>query len=140
MNKHQKLALLIAPFLLIGGYIGADYYSVAKEKEAMEQKAGRLTALDSCDLQTDYCTLQKGVLEIKLRVNPSLAEQLLLVSNHSLDGVTVAFGNGSPEIMSMGSDNKHWKLFVSSDAIETTKLKLVTSINEVFYFAEVDSR
>ncbi len=137
MNKHQKLALLIAPFLLIGGYIAADYYSIAKEKTAMEQKAGRLKAVDGCNLQADACTLQKGPLEIKLRVNPSLAEQLLLVSNHSLDGVTIAFGGASPEVMSMGSDNKHWNISLSSDAIEPAKIKLITSINEVFYFADV---
>ena len=45
MNKHKKLALIVAPFLLIGGYVAADYYAAAQARAEMDNKAGRLRNL-----------------------------------------------------------------------------------------------
>ncbi len=138
MNKHQKLALIVAPFLLIGGYIAADYYSIAQDKAAMEQKAGRMTTLGDCNLQKGSCILQKGPLEMTLSVDQATAGQLLLVSNQPLEGVTIAFADDNPERMFLDGDNKHWKMTMKSAVIVATKLKLITSINKVYYFVEVD--
>ena len=35
MNRHTKLALMVAPFLAILGYIGADFY---EEDQASQEK------------------------------------------------------------------------------------------------------
>ncbi|MEE9302392.1 MAG: hypothetical protein V3U84_01270 [Thiotrichaceae bacterium] len=135
MNKHQRLALIVAPFLLIGGYIAADYYDVAQQKVAMAEKAGRLTLVDGCNLQTNSCTLQKGGLELQLKAVGS--GKLLLTSNEALEGATLAIGDDEPKGMLKSNDNKHWEIQLPENAIKATTMKLVTSINQVFYFAEI---
>ncbi len=137
MNKHQKLAMLVAPFLIIGGYVAADYYAAAQARAEMDNKAGRLTTVDGCNLQVNKCTLQKGNLEMKLMLDPDDQHQLLLVSNEALEGVSLALDNTEPAKMTLNGDNQHWKIGLTAPVKANTTLKLITSINEVLYFIEI---
>lgn len=63
MNRHTKLGLLIAPFLLIGSYIATDFYL---ENKADQQKVFMMTLKEHCDIFKGQCILNSGDFEINV--------------------------------------------------------------------------
>lgn len=57
MNKHTKMAFLLAPVLLIGGYVASDFYV---EHEASQPKIINMTVQEHCDIKASSCILQSG--------------------------------------------------------------------------------
>lgn len=57
MNKHTKLAILIAPILAIGGYIASDLYLASDAEKA---KFIPLATEKSCDVLAGECVLSSG--------------------------------------------------------------------------------
>lgn len=88
MSKHTKLAILIAPVLLIAGFIASDYYV---EQQAAKDKVYYLTQQNNCDVLADKCVLESGKFLISVsddqgttRINstfPLDTVVLMLVSN-----------------------------------------------------------
>ena len=83
MNKHKKLAIFIAPILIIIGYIASDYYI---EYQAEEQKLFRLTVDGSCDILNGECILKAG--DFKLNIFDK-AGMTSVNSTFPLDSVTI---------------------------------------------------
>ena len=137
MNRHQKLAIIIVPFLIIGGYVAADYYVLAKEKATLQGKALQLELQEPCDLYTTACILKQGNAKMKLKAIPSLNGQLSLLSNYPLEGVTLSLDDGKPQPLLMGSDGNHWQTNIENITLKPKQLRLVTSINKMFYFADI---
>ncbi|KGJ88044.1 hypothetical protein [Thalassotalea sp. ND16A] len=54
MNKHTKLALMVAPVLAIGGYIASDFWV---EEQANATRIFQMTPENSCDVLTGNCVL-----------------------------------------------------------------------------------
>lgn len=63
MNRHTKLAFMVAPFLLIGGYIASDFYI---EHEAGKQRVFNLVPFGHCDVINQKCILKSGDFEVNL--------------------------------------------------------------------------
>jgi len=63
MNRHKNLALMVAPFLIIGGYIISDFYV---EYKAGQQRIFNLTSYGHCDVINQKCILRSGDFEIKV--------------------------------------------------------------------------
>lgn len=63
MNRHTKLAFMVAPFLLIGGYIASDFYI---EHEASKQRVFNLVPFGHCDVINQKCILKSGDFEVNL--------------------------------------------------------------------------
>jgi len=63
MNKHTKLALFVAPVLIILGYIGSDFYL---ENKASEDKIFQLAVIGSCDVLAEKCILKSGKFEANI--------------------------------------------------------------------------
>jgi hypothetical protein len=58
VNKHTKIAILIAPILAVLGYAATDMYS---EYQASEKRVFVMEPQgDSCDIKADKCVLQAG--------------------------------------------------------------------------------
>ena len=57
MNKHTKLAFILAPILLVGGYIASDLYV---EHQASQAKVFHLDVQGNCDVKANSCVLQSG--------------------------------------------------------------------------------
>ncbi|WP_371186634.1 hypothetical protein [Thalassotalea maritima] len=70
MNRHTKVAIFIAPFLLLGGYIAADYWAKHTKGGGVYQ----LTPEPGCDVVGDACLLQSGDLKIKLTQQANLTK------------------------------------------------------------------
>ncbi len=83
MNKHQKLALFIAPLLMIIGYIASDYYI---ESQAHEPKLFVLQTEGECDVLNKQCVLSSG--EFKLSVF-DVEGRTTINSTFPLDAVTL---------------------------------------------------
>ncbi|MBF0219616.1 MAG: hypothetical protein HQL49_08830 [Gammaproteobacteria bacterium] len=83
MNRHSKTAIVIAPFLIVGGYIAADYYDNAQKAQ---QNIFPLEAKESCHLQQSACYLRHEKLSITLNYQ----QQLQISSNYPLDELAMS--------------------------------------------------
>lgn len=64
MNRHTKLAIMVAPFLAIGGYIASDFY-VKHEQESTEQFL-KVDQQGPCDLVNTQCEFEADRLSLTL--------------------------------------------------------------------------
>ena len=63
MNKHTKIAIFIAPFLLLGGYIASDYYL---EYKAQQKRVFQLSPEGHCDVINQKCVLSAGEFQVNI--------------------------------------------------------------------------
>ncbi len=63
MNRHTKIAILIAPILAIGGYIASDLYVT---NEAQQNRIFQLVSKASCDVLAGQCVLSRGELKVNV--------------------------------------------------------------------------
>ncbi|MBU2871863.1 hypothetical protein [Colwellia sp. E2M01] len=63
MNKHLKIAFLVAPILAIAGFGLADLYS---ENKAAQEKVIQLVAEGNCDVTQNDCVLTSGEFKINV--------------------------------------------------------------------------
>jgi len=83
MNKHTKLAILIAPILAIIGYIAADYYD---EHQASKEKIIQMIPDGHCDIINQKCVLKSGEFKINISDTNGLTE---VNSTFPLDSATL---------------------------------------------------
>lgn len=145
MNKHKRIAILVAPFLLIGGFIAADFY-----QKQRSDKLPRLQASGDCRPLQNNCRLGAG--ELQLNISMQRSEQLMyftlmLDSSQPLEDVLIAVGNGSPDAMPvrLEADQQatHWHkpmLLGSQLDMEKLILRLVVTYKGGNYFAELAAR
>ena len=131
MNRHLKLAVILAPFLAIGGYIAADYYSTnAQQKQLLLP----LTGQDECHLINARCLLTNGDLQVNLSVSDSM---LSLMSSHSLDQVIVSVNSKEPIALVQGKNTLRWHSAEKINARGGNKLRVFIRIKKAHYIAEV---
>jgi len=87
MNKHKKLAIFIAPILVVIGYIASDYFI---EHQAAEQKLFHLQTDGRCDIIKSECVLSAG--DFKLNIFDK-AGFTTVNSTFPLDAVTLFLVN-----------------------------------------------
>jgi len=63
MNKHLKMAFMVAPFLAILGFVGADLY---EENKAAEEKITQLVPEGHCDIINQSCVLKSGEFKVNI--------------------------------------------------------------------------
>ena len=63
MSRDKKLAIILAPFLLVAGYVLSDIYV---ESKANDPRFFELTRDDNCALFTNGCILESGDMKIKI--------------------------------------------------------------------------
>lgn len=63
MNRHTKIAIFIAPLLLLGGYIASDYYL---EYKANQNRVFQLVPEGHCDIINEKCVLKTGDFKINV--------------------------------------------------------------------------
>jgi len=138
MNRHTKVAIFIAPFLIVGGYIAADYYDKEKQKS---KNLFKLKVQGQCDLSKNPCQLTNNQLTLTLSNNDGITK---VISNHSLEKITFSLvDNNHKETayqMNYQTDSNHWQANTKvSDLLEHSskiKLRLIATVNKGFYFSE----
>ena len=66
LSNHSKLAILLAPFLVVGGYIASDYYVASKVNE---QRIFKLSTPPQCDIFKLGCILTSGNMQVSITDN-----------------------------------------------------------------------
>lgn len=144
----MKIAIVVAPFLLIGGYIAADYYQSSKESEILEAAAKKTAAFrlerdPACQLPTGKCVLKKNNLLLTLGVD---RDSYHLQSSHALDGVTLGLAQydrvTQPVQMQPDQDRKGWHTLMrplSNLKLDSPLLlRLAVEQDDVRYYAEIE--
>ena len=73
MNKHTKTAFMVAPILVVIGYIAADYYA---QGQAEKPKVIQLVPVENCDVINQECI--KSVFNYRIK-NKCLYKCILLL-------------------------------------------------------------
>jgi hypothetical protein len=114
MSPHIKAATIIAPFLLIGGYIAADYFQTSKQEKLLTSEAKNTAAYElelssKCKIPEAPCVFRKDGLLISLK---SDNRNYYIESSLELEGVTIGLAQSDRVTrgitMQRLSDNNHW--------------------------------
>jgi hypothetical protein len=139
MNKHTKTAFLVAPILVVLGFIAADYY---EEKQAAEEKVIQLIPSEDCDVINENCILKAGDFEVNVFDKNNLTT---VNSTYPLDSATLFLvdkdNNATPYPLGMIQSPYYWhtetnlrELIGSSG--QGYKLRLVVNIKGGSYISE----
>ncbi|GAB2999117.1 hypothetical protein [Psychrosphaera aestuarii] len=108
MNKHTKMALYVAPFLILGGYILSDMWvesQAAKDKVVIMQQQG------ICDVLEQICVLEAGDLQLNIYDKNG---ETYVNSTFALDAATlfIVNDNGDAVEYSLAQEDNafYWKL------------------------------
>lgn len=139
MNRHKKIAIIVAPFLAIGGYVATDYYAQYKRSA---QQLYKLSVTNNCDLANNRCELTGGGLTLRLSATNGKTK---MVSSHPLDMVTISVLNaGSGESvyrMETESDHKHWIVVrdISNDKAGSSlplTMRISAAVEDAYFISE----
>lgn len=139
MNRHTKLALMIAPFLILGGYIASDFYL---EHQADKEKFITLLPTGDCDVLNKNCILKSGEFEVNVYDENGITT---VNSTFPLDRATffTVDENNEPTPYPLGMKDSpyYWKNYtnlrsLASNKGDKYKLRLVASIKGGQYIAE----
>lgn len=133
MNKHKKLAIFIAPFLLIAGYILADYFV---EQQANENQVFALMLQGRCDL-SQACLLTSNELQINIYQEGS---RTIVNANYALtDAVLFTVYDRVTAYQLTQKNNAfywHTNALLNGNNQEPLKVRLIAKIKGASYISE----
>jgi hypothetical protein len=144
MNKHVKMAFMVAPFLAIFGFVGADYY---EEALANEEKLIELTLDGHCDVLSQINVNQNCVLKSKdFKINISDEAGITSVNaNFPLDSATFFLVDKNNQMsafpLGMKKSPYYWRSETPLRTLiankgDSYKLRLIAKIKGGQYIAE----
>lgn len=146
MTPHMKIATIIALFLLIGGYIVADYYQSAKEKESLTSEARNIEALEfekapDCGMVDEPCSFKKGDLTVIMSAD---SNSYHVESSQQLSGVTIGLTQADRETRTLQmyqiAKPTHWAIpirrLTNLDAGSPLNMRLAVESNGKRYYVE----
>ena len=142
-NKHTTIAIVIAPFLALGGYILADIYST----DEIENADKKLLVTGDCRPVENQCEILGIGMEMHLKFNTTPADQRLLPvelnSKTSLDDVAMSLIIAGKEVAPMKmkntGDKKLWIteiMPIGTITKENLKVRLAVSYKASLHLAE----
>lgn len=142
MNKHTKVALFVAPILIILGYILSDIYM---ENQAYNDKVVQLLPEGDCDIINKSCVLKADDLQINVYDENG---QTFINSTFQLTKATLFLvdpnGTVRPFQLEMHDNPFYWvtetplnRLIATSKSRYT--LRLIAEIKGGKYISEFDS-
>lgn len=139
MNKDKKLAIIIAPFLLVGGYVASDYYI---ESRANETKIFELSSDGRCEMFSANCILQSGGMQVNItddtgvtRANTSFPVDTVAISLVYNSGKEIIYG------LEQAANPQYWERKTDirqalTQEQSATRLRLVIKRKGSTYFSE----
>lgn len=142
MNKHTKLAIFVAPVLLVGGYIASDAYM---EYKANQPKIFQLHTSGNCDLLGRGCMQQSGDMQVLItdengltRINTSYPVDSVAISLVLPNGDETIYGlvkeNESPQYWNRNTDIR--RTLSENDAAHTQKMRILVKMKGNMYLNE----
>jgi len=98
-HNHVKAAILVAPFLVILGWVGAEVY-LERKREAHEARLGlqresrALAVASGCALPLNPCRISSGNLQATM---DSDGQMLRLAANQAITGLTIKYAQDGQE-------------------------------------------
>jgi len=134
----MKLAIIIAPFLLVGGYIAGDYY---EEKKAASKNLFQMKVDGKCDIVSDKCTLKHEKLTLNLSDKNGFTQ---IDSNYALDSAGLSIiESSSKELqypLTPDIGRTYWQASTELASLSETspelKIRIIVTVNKGFYFSE----
>jgi hypothetical protein len=139
MNKHTKTAFMVAPFLVIIGFIAADYY---EEDQAQKEKVIHLVPFENCDVINQDCVLQAGDFEVNVFDKDNLTT---VNTTFPLDSATIflvdKYDNSTAYPLGMIQSPYYWHTETNlrelvGNSGQRYKLRLVANIKGGSYISE----
>ncbi len=134
MNKHKKLAFMIAPFLAIGGYILADYYD---KYQVDKKRYHTLKTEGKCNIDQGPCLLKGAGLILEYTIKGELTN---IEANHPLGAAAISMsGDEKPFNLEPKIDKKNWTIPTLTFKKLTTnndKIRLVVTAKDHTFFSE----
>ncbi len=134
----------MAPILIVGGFIAADYYESSKPA-----KMRTLMPIGICQPLLNHCELEAADLRIRIQVNQSSLVHdgyvpLTVQASAPLDDLLIALTNkdvdAKPMRLKQSFDAMHWEgeYFVSNEInLQHLLMRMVLSYKNTMYFSEV---
>ncbi|KGJ94659.1 hypothetical protein [Colwellia psychrerythraea] len=139
MNKHLKLAFMVAPILAVVGFIAADYY---EENEASENKIIMLEPEGHCDVANKSCVLISGEFKVNVSDEAGVTE---VNSTFPLDSATLFLVDKSDKMtpfpLGMKKSPYYWRSNTPLGSLvankgDSYKLRLIAKIKGGQYIGE----
>ena len=151
MNRHQKTALFLAPFLGLFGFIATDYYMAYKESQK-PKAVSQLQLTEDCVLSQRPCQLVEDDLQLSIQSNATPGATLLTLgieANQQLQAITVELiqdgrSLGPREMLPLGG-LKHWMADLpattaSGYSSDPLTLRIAVTTPKKQHFAEIQIR
>ncbi|GLX78317.1 hypothetical protein tinsulaeT_16570 [Thalassotalea insulae] len=139
MNRHSKLALLLAPFLILGGFVLSDLYL---EHQASENRIIELVPFGHCDVKNQHCELKSGEFEVNIMDEGGITT---VNSTYPLDTATLFLVNKQNQAshyqLGMKDNPYYWRRetplgsYIANKG-DSYKLRLILEIKGGKYIAE----
>lgn len=139
MNKHTRTAFMVAPFLVIIGFIAADYY---EEDQAEKEKVILLVPFKDCDVINQQCILKAGDFEVNVFDKNNLTT---VNSTFPLNSATIflvdKYNNSTVYPLGMVQSPYYWHTETNLRELignpgQSYKLRLVANIKGGSYISE----
>lgn len=139
MNKHTKIALFVAPVLIILGYILSDIYL---ENNAYNDKVVQLLPVGNCDVLNKSCVLEADDLQVSIydENGTTFINSTFQLTKATLFLVDI---NGQSTVVEMTQHNNafYWKQEtqlrqLTSNSGDKYKLRLIAEIKGGKYISE----
>jgi hypothetical protein len=139
VNKHTKIAILIAPILAVLGFAATDMYS---EYEASEKRIFNMQVQDQCDIQAEKCILksQDFLLSFSNKDGDTVVN-----STYPLDTATLFLVDNTGEAkgypLGMNTSPYYWRAKTDLGQLLSTtgasqKLRIIANIKGGSYISE----
>jgi len=143
-NPHLKIALVVAPLLMVGGYIIADLFEPSATPEPTESanSAKPLAVDEECRLLGEVCELLHREIAVNISAEPGPGSTTLVYLSTSVpvDGVLVTREEAPPTRMTARGSSKRWKAELPYALAEGERVRLALVRGEHSYFAEITAR
>ncbi|RKF13762.1 hypothetical protein DBZ36_18505 [Alginatibacterium sediminis] len=139
MNRHTKVALMVAPFLILGGYIAAEFYL---DYQAKQERIYVMKPLGHCDVINQKCVLESGEFQINVSDKDGVTE---INSTFPLDTATLflvdSTDKATPYPLGMQQSPYYWQSPTELRALapnpgDSYKLRIIATIKGGRYLGE----
>lgn len=143
MNKHTKIAILVAPVLAVLGYAATDMYS---EHQAAEKRVFVMQPQAPCDIKAEKCVLQSG--EFLLSFSDKNGETVIN-STYPLDTATLFIVDNQDDAtgyqLGMSTSPYYWRAKTDlGERISATgssqKMRIIANIKGGSYISEFTTK
>jgi len=138
MNRHKKLAFMVAPFLAIGGYVAAHYYDIY---QVDKKRYHTLKVEGKCDIDQGPCLLKGAGLILEYTIKGDITN---IEANHTLGAAAIGMSseekpyNLEPKTI----EKKNWTIPTTTFKQASNNngtIRLVVTAKDHTFFSEFSS-